>query len=139
VPSEASKQVEVTSAQARVLDGASPSAPESFTAGKGQKLYVLDRANDYYAVASDHGATGWVTVGDVKPLFKMGTYTPWVYDDFKGMKVVSAQNGTGTSGAASNSGFPEAPSSTADQGGLFVFLTQRAVEFRDEYKNNPYV
>ena len=69
----------------------------------------------------------------------MGTYTPWVYDDFKGMKVVSAQNGTGTSGAASNSGFPEAPSSTADQGGLFVFLTQRAVEFRDEYKNNPYV
>jgi hypothetical protein len=67
--SPAEKNVEVTSDFASVLSGAKLSASKEFDAKKGDKFLVLDKVNDFYAVAADNGKTGWITAGDVKPDF----------------------------------------------------------------------
>ena len=63
------KKIEVTGDFASVLSGAKLSTPKEFAAKKGDKLLVLDKVNDFYAVAADNGKTGWITAGDVKPDF----------------------------------------------------------------------
>jgi hypothetical protein len=105
------KTIEVTSDFASVLGGAKLSAPKEFAAKKGDKFLVLDKVNDFYAVAADNGKTGWITAGDVKPDFvKLGA----VEDD-----TTQEENSVTTI--------------------LFQALTEDAVRFRDSYKDNKYL
>ena len=105
------KKIEVTSDFANVLGGAKLSAPKEFAAKKGDKFLVLDKANDFYAVAADNGKTGWITVGDVKPDF----VKPGAVDD----------NNTQQDHDVTTS--------------LFHTLTEDAVRFREAYKDNKYL
>jgi hypothetical protein len=105
------KKIEVTSDFASVLGGAKLSAPKEFAAKKGDKFLVLDKANDFYAVAADDGKTGWITVGDVKP-------------DFVKLGVVE-ENTTQQDHDVTTR--------------LFQTLTEDAVRFRDAYKDNKYL
>jgi hypothetical protein len=105
------KNIEVTSDFASVLGGAKQSATKEFAVKRGDKLLVLDKATDFYAVAADNGKTGWIAAGDVKPDFvKLGA----VEDDTT----------------------QEDNSVTAR---LFQTLTEDAVRFRDAYKDNKYL
>ena len=105
------KKIEVTSDFASVLGGAKLSAPKEFAAKKGDKFLVLDKANDFYAVAADNGKTGWITVGDVKPDFaKLGAV-----DD----NTTQQDHDVTTR--------------------LFHTLTEDALRFRDAYKDNKYL
>ena len=105
------KKIEVTSDFVSVLGGAKLSAPKEFAAKKGDKFLVLDKVNDFYAIAADNGKTGWITAGDVKPDFvKLGV----VEDD-----TTQEENNVTTR--------------------LFQTLTEDAVRFRDLYKDNKYL
>jgi hypothetical protein len=105
------KKIEVTSDFASVLGGAKLSAPKEFAAKKGDKFLVLDKANDFYAVAADNGKTGWITAGDVKPDF----VKPGAVED----NTTEQDHDVTTT--------------------LFQTLTEDAVRFRDSYKDNKYL
>jgi hypothetical protein len=124
------KQLQVTSDNAYVLSGANASASREFTAKKGEKLYVLDRTNDFYAVVADNGTTGWIPASDVKPIFKAG-YNKWDkpfdYDTW-GTEV--------TTSSVQNAAPPADSSMTAR---VFKSLAEQAVQFRDSYKDNKYM
>ena len=76
---------------------------------------MLDKANDFYAVALDNGKTGWVTAGDVKPTIA----------DYKAALAKAGINAI-------------SPDANAP-GGIYTYLIHKAEEMRDTYKNNPYV
>src|ERR1700733_10668945 len=105
------KKIEVTSDFASVLGGAKPSAPKEFAAKKGDKFLVLDKANDFYAVAADNGKTGWIMAGDVKPDF---------------VKIEGVEDNT-------------TQQDDDVQIRLFQTLTEDAERFRDAYKDNKYL
>jgi hypothetical protein len=105
------KKIEVTSDFASVLGGAKLSAPKEFAAKKGDKFLVLDKANDFYAVAADNGKTGWITAGDVKPDF---------------VKLEGVEDNT-------------TQQDDDVQIRLFQTLTEDAERFRDAYKDNKYL
>jgi len=105
------KKIEVTSDFASVLGGAKLSAPKEFAAKKGDKFLVLDKANDFYAVAADNGKTGWIMAGDVKPDF---------------VKIEGVEDNT-------------TQQDDDVQIRLFQTLTEDAERFRDAYKDNKYL
>jgi hypothetical protein len=120
------KKVEVTR-EAKVFAGADPSAPTEFTVGKGTDLSVLDKSNNFYAVADTaQGKTGWVMTSDVKPTW--GDYTG--YYTTTGTPVSSMQSAGNTTG---NQGWMN-----SIRAAVYKQLTDSAVAFRDSYKDNPY-
>jgi hypothetical protein len=115
------RKIEVTR-NADVLAGADPSAQEEFKASKGTDFWVLDKQNGYYAVVGDDGKTGWIPASDVKPKYSkdMTGYGDWELKWYKyDMKTV-------------------ATTEPSIQEKLFQTITDRAVKFRDSYKDNPY-
>jgi hypothetical protein len=110
------KQLLVTSDNAKVLNGADADASKEFSAKKGDIFSVLDRANNFYAVAADNGKTGWITAGSVKPIARLVKVNDTSYP--------------ATPSAQENSGMTER---------IFKALTEQAVQFRDSYKDNQYM
>ena len=97
---------------------------------KVKKFPVVDRVNDYYAVAADNGRTGWITAADVKPEFG-DTYMWSVWPDdltARYASKVAAANMEHT--ASQDSGLTTT---------MFKQLTDYAVNFRDLYKDNKYL
>jgi uncharacterized protein YgiM (DUF1202 family) len=119
-------QILVTSDAANVLSGATPSASKEFVAKKGEKLFVLDRANDYYAVATDNGRTGWIMAADVKPETNAYNTAFW-----------QTWNPSTTTAAPAVQNGPPQDSGVAAR--IFKSLTEQAVQFRDSYKDNKYM
>jgi hypothetical protein len=140
-----SRQVTVTSADGTpIFGGADRAAPKEYTAKKGDNLYVLDKANDFYAVAGPkNGETGWVAASDVKPIWltpkdSSGHFAAVDYSDAwnKG-KDYSDVDKAGYQTTNINN-----PPTQQDEGAIalmFKALTEKAVQFRDSYKNNEYV
>jgi hypothetical protein len=87
-------------------------------------------------VATDTGKTGWIPVGDVKPI--VATNVTDLESWLSAVKFGQASNTltgriiTATQGNTSSNG--DNPSS-----GIFRVLTDSAVAFHDSYKNNPYI
>ena len=106
-------QITITSPSAGVRAGANDKAPLLLSAQKNQIFPVIDKAGDWYAVAlreKIHGvSSGWVRAADSVPTMRAVQTTP----------------------------AGQQPSSLADD--IFRELTERAVRFRDAYRNNPYI
>jgi hypothetical protein len=121
---------------------------------------VLDRANDFYAVATDDGKTGWIAAGDVKPIvgsaFKpAGYYKLLPQDDSPGIFYhygkLPQDDSPGTFYPPPHDNSPQiytatptlpvqsAPQDSNVTARLFKSLTEQAVQFRDSYKDNKYI
>jgi SH3 domain-containing protein len=132
------KFIEVTRDNAKVRGGADFSAPVELSAKMGQKLPVLDRSNDFYAVGLPDGKAGWITSADVKPTVidpetasKLNNNA--VLKNWKGAKIVNDTDDVAT--LLSSAG---AQISSALSEKIYKAMTDAAVGFKDSYKDNPY-
>lgn len=103
----------MTSKSSEVRAGASDKAAPLLKAKLNQIFPVIDKAGDWYAVKIPENiggvSSGWIQAADVVPIPSAFPSTPQ----------------------------PFQASSVADS--IYRELTQRAVRFRDAYRNNPYI
>ena len=97
---------------------------------KVKKFPVVDRVNDYYAVAADNGRTGWITAADVKPEFDYRYMTAGMKPASMAEAMMLAEAKIASSIASQDSGLTTT---------MFKQLTDYAVNFRDLYKDNKYL
>jgi hypothetical protein len=129
------KQIEVTR-DAQIRGGADSSAPTEFTAPKGANFVVLDKANDFYAVAGSLGRTGWVSASDVKP--RISVSTPALASEWTGVPANKPSFVYhDTSGPINLLPEQEAAPLTVTER-VYKTITDSAFEFRTSYENNPY-